>query len=361
MWRKLKSLLRRSIFGGKSPVLSGQHARGAGCMLASIWTRSRTALSRRFSLPISSRTYPSKTAAQGLNDVQVHLVIWNGAAWQFNASSNSNIQQLTPTQISQTITAVQQLIASPWLSELPGESDGVASYAGATIDTTALPSKLTLGEVSDQIADLNLPTGPQMLYVVLTPSNWPSDHPHDNGYNWVPLSGTGQPVYSMAWDIDQENVGPSSSDNASSSSSGWSVDNVTLTLSHEIAECISSPNDLGFMAENDITKNNPSGLFLSQICDGEQSNYFYRESNGVLVEPYYFGSSDYFEVPDGSPDANYLLSAINPGSGNNSREQTTGYDLSVGDWGPFGNSIQNGQFTIGTTTLNCPGAGRSKS
>jgi hypothetical protein len=278
----------------------------------------------------------------GLSNVQVQLVIWNGVTSQFKAGappSSTIPQQLTATQISAMETALQNLLAGPDLSGLPNPSNGVATYNGATIDTNPLPAKLTLGAVSGQVGALGLPTSANWLYVFVTPSNWANDQSGDNGYNWVPLAVDGSRQQAMVWDIDQENVGPSQADN------NWSVDNFTLTASHELAECMTAPNDMGFMAYNDPTQNNPSGKLLSQICDGEQSNYYFRESNGVLVEPHFAGDSSYFVVSDGSSDANLLLAAINPG-----KQEQLSYNLFVGDLG-YANSVQNGEFSISTTTL----------
>jgi hypothetical protein len=279
------------------------------------------------------------------SDMNVRLVFWNGASSQFDPSVTTGPQQFTLTQMQQTDTAIQQLLTSGYLSQLPGGSNGKTTYAAGNyiIDTNPLPLTLSHDAITNEVGVLGLPTDNNSLYVVLTPSgadstgnatSWPTDSGSQgsNGYNWTTgMFGTGAGI---VWSIFQNN---------SKNFGKWSVDNTTLSIGHEIAECMSSPGDNGYQVLDPGA--GPFNLNVKQICDGEQSNYFYRESNGVLVEPYFNGDQQYFVVPDGSLGTQIDVVPVSPNI-NSEQASSAGYDLYLG--GPTGAH----QVTLGTSSIN---------
>jgi hypothetical protein len=291
-----------------------------------------------------------QTLGHQLSDQTVQIVFWTG----------QNVSAISPQQISNTETAVEQILSSPYLSALPGGSNGVAHYAGAIMDSNPLPAQVSKDAIQNEEQNvLNLPQGQQntYIYIFVTPTNWAvsNDFSGDNGknwdHNWVGLIWYGFPqgVLAKAPDLNE---------------TGSEVDNCSLTLGHELAECMSSPDCQGYEVmtpANWVTVNVggtsiSAGETIQQICDGLQDNYFYREDDGALVEPYFTGTDGEAEVPDGSSEGNFFMRPTDPTGSENSAEQTSGYNLDVGDWVSAsgltgGHSVQNGQFDIQTASV----------
>jgi len=281
-----------------------------------------------------------------LSNQTVHLVFWTGQPSQF---ALNGVMPLSDQQISNTETAVENLLASPYLSALPGGSNGVATYDGAVFDRDPLPAQVSENAIQNEVTALHLTTGPDNshIYIFVTPTNWAvtDDFKTAGGKNWDHNSvgliwyGSELGLLSHAQGLNE---------------SGSSVDNISLTLGHEIAECMSSPDDKGYQVATYFSGTNiPDPTSLAQICDGLQSNYYYRESNGILVEPYFTGTSGLAVVPDGYSDCNFVLAGSDPNNPNNSKEQNTGYDLGVGR-SVSGDPAENGQFDISTATASWP-------
>jgi hypothetical protein len=242
--------------------------------------------------------------------------------------------------MSQTTVAVNHLLDSPYLSGLNPQyqSDGKALLVDEYPDQNPLPSQMNELEVQGQMALLH-DTGqldtqlPSTIYVFMTPYWVQTDDGfrYGGGANFVnrvtPLIGDDTP---LIWDAG-----------------GFygTVDDYTFLLSHEIAECMSSPGDKGVLVHPGIEYVGPEPS-TGQIGDYEPNRYSVRMSDGVLVQPYWSMTDSGFIVPDGTPSKQFYIEPIYKASHSGQDQGFTGqYDVVVmGDAG----GPRDDQFTVGT-------------
>jgi hypothetical protein len=226
----------------------------------------------------------------------IYLIFW-GSQW------DSSAEQALKSSIENSVT---DILSGPYLSGLKQYgSDGIASYAGSVVNSSATPNKFSHDNIQDVISNAienqglpepdDVPHAP--IYVVVTPPGIVSDVNGAYGYNGGFSSGgflaPDPAVYAWVGVPANENVGA-----------------VTIGFSHEIAEAVSDP------AGNGITVTAPAGLPGNlrgsiQIGDNEPDDYRYVQTlNGphgpYTVQAYWSRQDNAFIVPDGTPQKSYL-------------------------------------------------------
>jgi hypothetical protein len=231
-------------------------------------------------------TAPLSSNPTVLNDPQVYFIFW-GTSWN-------------TTNAGASAGDAQMLINSGFLSQLTDYgSDGIATYAGYTIDNSAAPSTVTADVTTTEIQDV---LGGKKS-VVFSTSSWTRpgasavDSPiyvvvYDTGSDPGFFSGLNLATnYSVNQVMNQISITDPQND----------VGGFTETLSHEIIERISdgTGNGIGMNAVNAGTDcENVNG----QISDNEPDgfNYTYRLNGSLLVQAYWSLAYKAFVVPDGN-------------------------------------------------------------
>jgi hypothetical protein len=123
------------------------------------------------------------------------------------------------------------------------------------------------------------------------------------------------------------------------------VDDYTWILSHEMAECMSSPDGDGVTVKPGVGYVGPEDT-PGQVGDYEPNRYMVRMSDGVLVQPYWSMTDSGFIVPDGTPLGQFYIEPIYDAQHSGPHQGfTRQYDVVVmGDAG----GPRDDQFAVGT-------------
>jgi hypothetical protein len=303
-------------------------------------TRRRTPLRARLEVePLEDRCLPtilfqtrldSESKAHdnngALSDARVHLIFWGpSATW-------------TTARMNQFTTATTDLLSTDYLSKVTQYgSNGRASYVDSPPDTNQLPSSLGKGNIEDETERVfDVSNSTTDIYVVLTPTDsqgnvYPNNFgPNAAGSNWV---GTWD-----VWNFNMIWVGKTDT-----------VDNFTWTLSHELAEEMSSPNDNGFLVNPGSrwsATQYAGGATPGQIGDYEPNLYAFRMPNGIKVQPYWSNDDNVILVPDGTSAVQFVLNPIWDSSVSPFAFQNQ-YDLTI--LGSFHNQISMSMRTVNST------------
>jgi hypothetical protein len=248
-----------------------------------------------------------------LNSPTVNFIFWGGG-W---GAGNNWVQQALPLT-----SAANNIFTSDYLSRLNQYgSDGHAILGKATWDNSdPVSTQFDDGTINDrvkfQVNANTLPGDKNAIYVVVTPPGVISNDPNAGGFNH-------NDDYPEIWVSTRFLKG---------SNTVIDTDGFTATLSHEMAECMSSLGGGGF--EVYPGKDFHIGAALTsnwgQIGDYEGNSYRFREPNGVQVQPYWSKDDQGWITPDGNSQNLYLdpIWAINGFIG---QYFTKTYDLTI-DW-----------------------------
>jgi hypothetical protein len=285
---------------------------------------------------VSGGTVLSSEAAP----VNVELVFW-GPGWEGSPSAASNA----------VYNAVADMLSGPYLS-------GLGQYSTATRGTI-LQQAFVSSDVSGGPGDGGNVYG--MLVDAMDHGALNDDQPQDNNplvYLVVPQPGVASPTYlaghgvGLYTDDDfphinglgkhtdtfyyvwTNNNGPQ---NAVTTS--W-LDTITQNLSWQLVNTVTNPSLGGTGLQT--TNTNPPGQLGDYLGLGKLSPYAYRDSSGVLLNPYWSAADNHFFVPDGAAPAGPAISL-----GNNGVLTVSG-DVS----GPANDSITISQTSSGGVLVN---------
>ncbi len=247
-----------------------------------------------------------ETQIQNLNAVEanspVYLIFW-GAEWQSGAG---------PAQQSQLITAAQKVINSSFMQATAQYgTGGTVTYGGAVTNgatvVTFTQDDLRTLEVQE-VRTGGLPNGdtvtPTPLFVIVTRPGVQSEAgTADIGYNTkTTYNGVNYPTIWCS----------SNSDFSVPASGAVNVDNFSVTLSHEVAECTTDMGGGGFEVNPGPTFPNPAPN-SHQIGDYEAQRHVYREYTGALVQSVWSRANNAFIVTDGTTQ-DFILNTNPAGS-----------------------------------------------
>jgi hypothetical protein len=234
-------------------------------------------------------------------------------------------QDGTVTQ-SQIIAAVNNILNSPYLSELSEYGAATHAYlAGTAVSNDTLPRQFTDdGDGSDinQLVNASLvdeggslpepdDTTPRGIYLVVTPQGYRlGGEPDDLGHHSAGLAGSSSDPVNAYDGVILSELQYVPSDVPATEQPGETVhfsplsalDTMTETLSHELVEILTDPdgNDSGGVATT------PSPLFAAnfanqaenpgEICDNEAEFYVGYE-NGTAVQAYWSNQGGDYVIP----------------------------------------------------------------
>ncbi len=229
-------------------------------------------------------------------------VIFSGPSWTQTSQGQQDLTTLS--------NSVQNILSGPYLTGLKQYgSDGLAVYSGNWTDSTEVSTSVSQNYannpsagntalatyVSNSIAKNHktaLPTSLAPIYVVISDTNVQANGGY-GGFN-------AHPNMNLIW-VSTSTATPGGSVNK---------DQFMLYLSHELAECISDPN-------NGIQATAPSIVpsawvkygSTNQICDFEPNQGFYSSRlggpSGDLVQAYWSRADNAYIVPDGNTGNTY--------------------------------------------------------